>query len=258
MRTLRTHSSHSIITTPKKLSTLVVSLLHLFSLPISTTRGFSSLTMSSSSPSTTTLKPRLLCLHGKYQSGATFSNKIAGARRKLARVYDLHFLDGPIRLNQDREDEEPAFAWWHKDEHGVHSRVEEGMDYVLQHMQQHSYDGIVGFSQGGVLATALCCSGQIPSCRVVVTAGAPMVEEAFLVAKQWQASTAGYQVPKLHLAGETDAMISVPSTTALCQRGGNGTLILHDQGHLFPTRALRVQQVLDFLEQHLLLKDEHP
>ena len=54
-------------------------------------------------------KPRILCLHGKFQSAAIFSNKIAGARRKLEREYDLHFIDGPIQLDEDNED---ARAWW--------------------------------------------------------------------------------------------------------------------------------------------------
>jgi predicted esterase len=230
-------------------------------------------------------KPRVLCLHGKHQSGTTFSNKIGGARRKLARVYDLDFLDGPIRLNPDAEDvtdnendngkegkeeEEPAYGWWLRDETtGEHTLVQECMEYVLGHIQAQEipYQAVIGFSQGGVVATALCCSGRIPSLRAVVTAGAPMVEEAFAFSfadQRMDISTAdddsttttttqsGYEVPKLHLAGETDAMISVASTTALCERGGNGKLIVHDQGHLFPTRAARVQEVLDFLEEHAL------
>jgi Serine hydrolase (FSH1) len=77
---------------------------------------------------TTTRMKRILCLHGKFQSGAIMSNKIAGARRKLARVYQLDFLNGPILLLNDekscgsRSDEEPpssssaaagpVFAWF--------------------------------------------------------------------------------------------------------------------------------------------------
>lgn len=234
---------------------------------IVSTRAFS-LTMSTTASPATTTKPRLLCLHGKYQSGSTFSNKIAGARRKLARAYDLDFLDGPIRLNQDLPEEAPAFAWWHRDDQGVHTLVQEGLEYVVQHIEQRQeqdnipYAGVVGFSQGGVVATALCCSGRVPSLKVVVTAGSPMVEEAFVVSDSLLRSddssnkADGYAIPKLHLAGETDAMISVESTTALCERGGNGRLIVHDQGHLFPTRAARVQEVLDFLELHVLLKKD--
>jgi len=249
------------------------------------------------STTTTVTKPRILCLHGKYQSGAIFSNKIAGARRKLERRYDLDFLDGPLRLPslmngndttttttttnnnintritttttmQEAADEPAYFAWWQKDEEtGQHILVQEGMEYVLQYLekqqQQRPYDAVIGFSQGGVVATALCCSGRVPSLKAVVTAGSPMVEEAFVVAdalarktgstqqQQQQQQQQGSNVPKLHMAGESDAMIPVSSTQALCDRGGNGRLIRHDQGHLFPTRSIRVQAVLDFLEDAL-------
>ena len=211
-----------------------------------------------------------MCLHGKYQSGAIFSNKIAGARRKLERQYDLSFLDGPIRLeggfgsssSGNREEDEPAYyAWWHKDDTtGQHTLVKEGLEYVLQHIadQDKCYDAVIGFSQGGVVATALCCSGRVPSLRAIVTAGSPMVEEAFVVADAMADNNSkdGYQkVPKLHMAGETDAMIPVSSTEALCERGGHGELIVHDQGHLFPTRSVRVQAVLDFLEASLASKE---
>ena len=245
-------------------------------LPTSFSRAFQSSTaMSASKKSSSNQppapeKPRILCLHGKYQSGAIFSNKIAGARRKLERNYDLHFLDGPIRLeggfggttdsrSDNKKDDEPAYyAWWHKDDQtGQHTLVKEGLEYVLQHIadQDKCYDAVIGFSQGGVVATALCCSGRVPSLRAVVTAGSPMVEEAFFVAGAMadnNNNNSGYQnVPKLHMAGETDAMIPVASTEALCERGGHGELIKHDQGHLFPTRSVRVQAVLDFLEASL-------
>lgn len=219
-------------------------------------------TAAAASGSGDTTKPRILCLHGKYQSGATFSNKIAGARRKLARVYDLEFLNGPLRLNDHdmKEEEEPAFAWWQKEDDGRHVLVQEGLEHVLHHMQSQArpYQAIIGFSQGGVLATALASAGLVPSLKAIVTAGSPMVPEAFEVAHQLgngssaADANAGYNLPKLHFAGETDAMIPVESTRLLCERGGNGTFLVHDQGHLFPTRAARVQEVLDFLEQHLL------
>lgn len=227
-------------------------------------------------------KPRILCLHGKHQSGSIFSNKIAGARRKLARLYDLHFLDGPVLLNGGipEEEGENAFAWWERDETtGEHFLVREGMEHVLNHIQsqkeEEPYQALIGFSQGGVVATALCCSGCLPHIKCVVTAGSPMVQEAFdaanriVVTRNSTTTTAnvaavysinnnsehGHQVPKLHLAGKTDAMISVESTRALCETGGNGQLIIHEQGHLFPTRSARVQEMLDFLEQHLFLNE---
>ena len=115
-----------------------------------------------------------------------------------------------------------------------------------------SYDALLGFSQGGVFATALAISGAIPGVKAVVTAGSPMVEEAFHVAKHVIADSEetvaqGLQMPKLHLAGETDSLVSVDSTKRMCDEGGAGEFIIHEQGHLFPTRAVRVNYMIEFL-----------
>lgn len=234
-------------------------------------------------------KPRILCLHGKHQSGATFANKIAGARRKFAQYYDLDFLDGPVWLNQDEcepgqdsnsnNNVEPSYGWWIKTEAGEHQLVRPGLEYVVRHVRAQTvpYRAVIGFSQGGVVATALASSGLLsPNVKAVVTAGAPMVTKAFDVADEIVracldaddaddddddatstiASSArddGLAIPKLHLAGEQDSMISVASTAALCERGGNGRLLVHDQGHLLPTRSVRVQEMLDFLQEHVCL-----
>lgn len=213
---------------------------------------------SSSSASTTTkaihnnenCRPRILCLHGKFQSAAIFSNKIAGARRKLEREYDLHFIDGPIQLDEDNED---ARAWWLRLEDGTHTMVQEAFEYVVDQTKNHKYDAIIGFSQGGTLATALAISGVLPEVKAVVTAGAPHIREAFEVASKLATSQPnnGRDIPKLHLAGETDAMVSLDWTKELVLEGGNGKLIQHEQGHLFPTRSARVKEILDFLGTHL-------
>lgn len=230
---------------------------------------------------------RILCLHGKSQSGAIFRNKISGARRKLERTYELHFLDGPIVLdNEEATDasaigrkEEPTatlphlpltYAWWLRNEQGQQLHVRQAFDYIQEQTKGQQYDAIIGFSQGGTVATALALTGIVPGVRAVVTAGAPYVKEVFEVAKELaeesessskngkiagEGSTyeIGLGVSKFHFAGERDAMIPVESTRTLSERGGSGILETHDQGHLFPTRAARVNGVLEFLEEALFV-----
>lgn len=194
------------------------------------------------------MKRRILCLHGKMQSGEIFSNKISGARRKLARVYDLQFLDGPIRL------QDGGFAWWLRDENNEHILVEGAFEHVARETEGQTYDAILGFSQGGTLATALAFSGTVKGVRAVVTAGAPFVQEAFDVAKFLggdEAAKDGLVIPKLHFAGETDAMIPVDSTRMLSERGGNGDFVVHEEGHLFPTKAQYVNHMMDFIDKSL-------
>jgi predicted esterase len=193
---------------------------------------------------------RILCLHGKSQSGAVLSNKIAGARRKLARVYELHFLDAPIEEDKDGL----QLAWWVRDDKGNEILVENAFDYVLKQTEGKHYDALLGFSQGGLLATALAVSGKLPGIQAVLTAGSPYRKAPFDVASALADQTEtdkGKAIPKLHFAGETDAMIPVESVNQLCEVGGNGEVVVHEKGHLFPTKAVHVNYMLEFLEKSL-------
>ena len=211
----------------------------------SSTASFASSASTSKNDDNDDKKPHILCLHGKFQSGSSFSNKIGGARRKIAREYTLDFLDGPILLDESGD----ARSWWHRSDDGKHTLVREAFEYVIDQTEKDQYEAIIGFSQGGTLATVLALSGALPNVRCVITAGSPFIEEAFEVASELSNSSSfiGYDIAKLHLAGETDAMVPADSTRELCEKGGNGKLILHEQGHLFPTRSARVKEILDFL-----------
>lgn len=212
-------------------------------------------------------KPKILCLHGKFQNASTFSNKIAGARRKLAREYELCFIDGPIVLEEGYngapvDGDNPPRSWWlRSDDEQSHILVREALEYTVNQCNRKEIDAILGFSQGGTLATALALSGAFPNLQCVVTSGAPMVSEAFdeaaVLAAEYASDKSnslydsGLRIPKFHMAGENDALVSSDSTKLLCEKGGSGTFVLHEQGHLFPTRSGRVQEVLDFLAENI-------
>jgi predicted esterase len=251
--------------------TALLTLLVCFALDTSPVEALSAMT-----------KPRILCLHGKAQTAESFSKKIGGARRKLERRFDLTFLDGPIDLEHLEEEVSqstpatsasgseatPMFntgrAWFlrepleHREGAYRYLKLKEAMEYISDYASKYGpFDGVMGFSQGGTVATAMATSGAIPV-RAVLTAGAPHIEEVFASASEWAAaseevnhSDIGLAIPKLHLAGTTDAIISVESTNELCRRGGNGELIEHDKGHMFPTKAVYVDKMVEFLQASL-------
>jgi Serine hydrolase (FSH1) len=284
--------------------------------------SISTTTTSSSTTTTSTImrRPRILCLHGRCQSGMIFSNKIGGARRKLEKVYELDFIDAPYPAARvakevaspmaatndsgcEGEGDSPTknvvggLGWWMRNEHdGSHDvqQIHETFDYIQKYVQQkqkqqqqqqqqnddppfYYYDAIIGFSQGGLLATALALSGdlpvQLPGIQAIVTASSPYVPQVIHIAQErahrndkrryreeggddssyssgscWQK---GFAIPKLHLAGATDTMIPVDMVEQLCQEGGNGELLVHEKGHLFPTNAVHVNAILDFLKRHV-------
>lgn len=195
------------------------------------------------------------------------SNKIAGARKKLQRVYDLDFLDAPFEIETAAvNDEEPPprqLEWWTRDESTgkPQSNVKEAFEYVIESTKDKDYDAVIGFSQGGLLGTAMVLMGAFPNVRAVVTAGSPFREEPFETSskflsdleadKSLQIELRGKSIPKLHFAGETDQMVPVNSVEKLCETGGNGRVIIHEKGHLFPTKAAYVNEMLEFLKTAL-------
>lgn len=229
----------------------------------------------SSSTSDTRMKHRVLCLHGRCQSGAMLSNKIAGARKKFQRLYELDFLDGPLvvvaadadrtattngnpKEQQQQQQSQPSqqLAWWERDSKtGRHVRVNEAFTYVMEEIDGRDYDAIIGFSQGGVLGASLVLTGAFPNVKAVLTAGSPFVQDAFECAKSLapdqETIRSGLEIPKLHFAGLTDAMVPVDSTRRLCDEAGNGRVVTHEKGHLFPTKADYVNQMMQFLEDAL-------
>lgn len=221
-------------------------------------------------------KRKVLCLHGRCQSGSMMSNKIAGARKKLQRVYDLDFLDAPFEIEtanaNDGDQQQPPpprqLEWWTRDESTgkPKSNVKEAFEYVMESTKDKDYDAVIGFSQGGLLGCAMVLMGAFPTIRAVVTAGSPFREEPFETADQFlsqleqEVSLAtkkrGKDIPKLHFAGETDTMVPVNSVQKLSETGGNGRVTIHEKGHLFPTKAVYVNEMLEFLKMTIDDEDE--
>lgn len=216
-------------------------------------------------------KKKVLCLHGRCQSGSMMSNKIAGARKKLQRIYDLDFLDAPfvIKTVISNEGDQPQtppprqLEWWTRDESTgkPQSNMKEAFEYVIESTKDKDYDAVIGFSQGGLLVTAMTLMGAFPTVRAVVTAGSPFRQEPFDTADKFIAELEeekasyitgrGKDIPKLHFAGETDKMVPMDSVQQLCEIGGNGRMVIHEKGHLFPTKAVYVNEMLEFLKTAL-------
>eukprot|EP00548_Thalassiothrix_antarctica_P013341 CAMPEP_0194168422 /NCGR_PEP_ID=MMETSP0154-20130528/3399_1 /TAXON_ID=1049557 /ORGANISM="Thalassiothrix antarctica, Strain L6-D1" /LENGTH=205 /DNA_ID=CAMNT_0038879561 /DNA_START=103 /DNA_END=717 /DNA_ORIENTATION=- len=199
---------------------------------------------------------RILCLHGRMQSASIFSTKISGARRKLERSYELDFLDGPIIVDTTNKDDSTVVlrAWWNRDDNKKEFGIDDAIEYVQNEIKNRKpYDAIIGFSQGGTLAAALSTL-NVSNVRAVITAGAPYSEEALRIISNkkdnnndgnmdFSDDTNSIIIPKLlHFAGENDKMVPIESTRELCNKFGNdnGSLVIHEKGHLFPTRSAHV------------------
>jgi predicted esterase len=137
-------------------------------------------------------KLRVLCLHGMYQNGKTFANKIQHLFSLSSDQMEFLFFDGPFALlpkvlvkNQkirqskgrmlriQEKKEEEFRAWWRPPsppphlsttttEHETLTQLTEDREVLLEYLNQKissfdgEIDGVFGFSQGASLASWLC------------------------------------------------------------------------------------------------------
>ena len=105
-------------------------------------------------------------------------------------------------------------------------------------------------------------SGKLPpTIQALITAGSPFTQEAYDIATNEKTKIDGdddksLSIPKLHFAGQNDTMVPVESTKKLCEKGGNGELIVHEKGHLFPTKAVHANYMIEFLAKHVVVDNE--
>ncbi|MCO5597150.1 hypothetical protein L7F22_051225 [Adiantum nelumboides] len=105
-------------------------------------------------------KLRVLCMHGFRTSAAIFEKQIRRWDSSILDLLDLTFLDGPYLASGKSEVEAifpgPYFEWFQfNKDYSEFTNLEECKDFISKYMQEHGpFDGLMGFSQGGVLAAA--------------------------------------------------------------------------------------------------------
>lgn len=101
--------------------------------------------------------PRLLCFHGKGDTGATFERRI----ERLKTLAEVTCVDAPHELGG-------GFAWWHlpPGERSFTTPAFEGWDATVAYVrrlwvERGPFDGILGFSQGAILLAGLAATGVL-------------------------------------------------------------------------------------------------
>ncbi|KAG7398402.1 Ovarian cancer-associated protein 2 [Phytophthora boehmeriae] len=214
-------------------------------------------------------KLRLLCLHGMYQDGATFTAKTKHLRgSNSSRSADFVFVDGPFTIVPPilaRQSKRPSSAankpkrvscakkrtefraWWRP--LGVHqddpNHLDEDRDVLLTFLREKldevgHVDGVVGFSQGASLA-AWMCSEQARaelqwSPKVAVLIG------SYLGSPQYSLDSGILpDIASLHVFGSNDHVIPAAKSQQVVdifkQAQTHERQLLtstHNQGHVIP------------------------
>lgn len=217
---------------------------------------------------------RVLTLHGFGQNANVFMEKRAKEiSRKLRAVLTLHAIDAPHELPYDCS----LRGWWTYPEELWDGRGEtiqalaedllqrpdcefeavglrKSFDLVLAEWSRGGYDGILGFSQGAILAAALCAElhrqgGAVPCPRFAILIsgfGKPVPKglDAYPPKEP-------LRIPSLHIWGEADDHIPGWASEALAVHFVEPRTYVHTGHHYVPQKAADVAVFQEFLSPFL-------
>lgn len=228
---------------------------------------------------------KVLCLHGKFQSGDIFLRQTGAFRKSLNNIIDFHFVTSPHQTESPNETShqglgtsDPVYTWWvGRDpttgpDGEVTFKSYEGQDESIavidEYIAAHGpFDGILGFSQGGILASMLANSKRF---KFAIICGSllpgPQTSLDLI-----HGADSPIEIPTLHFYGAKDTIIPYTRSIALanvwlaCEIFGpeyiymkrqervNSFRFDHGGGHTVPRSAEAIAIVKEFIQPFLTL-----
>lgn len=210
---------------------------------------------------------RVLCLHGYCQNGAVFRAKTGALRKSLAKsgTAELVYIDAPFTVSTARSastapgdtssNASPSgtpLTWWKASADGaVYSGYERSLhDIRAAFLTQGPFVGILGFSQGAVLAAVIAAQATDPAFAslrfAILVSGMPSraEEHAPLFAEP-------VALPSLHVIGEADKLVPPEASRKLHDLFHDPILFQHSAGHLVPSTAPAREMIAAFITSTL-------
>jgi pimeloyl-ACP methyl ester carboxylesterase len=205
------------------------------------------------------MRTTLLALHGFTLNGALMRQGLGALAERLEQHVELVCLDAPHTCSAGAVDRlyaawdvprlpPPHLCWWDASDDGlVYNGWEETLALLRARMEEQAPIGVLGFSQGAMLAAviaALSSRGELPPLAFAVMIGgslprAPALRSAFeeLV-----------KVPSLHLWGERDKVTGSYSP-ALATRFEPelSERVTWPGGHSIPTQGDAAERLIEFV-----------
>ncbi|KAF7130781.1 hypothetical protein RHSIM_Rhsim10G0165600 [Rhododendron simsii] len=191
-------------------------------------------------------KPRFLCLHGFRTSSEILQKQLQRWPEAVLEKFDLVFIDAPYKA-QGRSMVEgfydpPYYEWFQfTEDYSEVYNFEECVDYIEDFMVKHGpFDGLMGFSQGGILSAALpgmqsdgVAFTKVPKIKyLIIMSGGKLggTGSKFCIPKlAANAFSTPVQCPSLHIIGEADYFKE--SGIELLDAFVDPLVILHQKGH---------------------------
>ncbi|XP_073316291.1 uncharacterized protein [Primulina huaijiensis] len=204
---------------------------------------------------------RVLCLHGFRTSGEIIKKQLTTKwSESVLQKMDLVFVDGPFPCRGESRVEgifdPPYYEWFaYNEDFTEYQDFDECLDYIEDCMVQYGpFDGLLGFSQGGILSAALpglqangVALTKVPEIKFVVIIGAGKFQKRSVAEKSYPAPA---QCKSVHLIGATDFLN--PYSIALLNEFVDPVVIHHPKGHTFPRFDEKsLKTMLGFLDKLL-------
>eukprot|EP00929_Paragymnodinium_shiwhaense_P022772 TRINITY_DN14449_c0_g1_i2.p1 TRINITY_DN14449_c0_g1~~TRINITY_DN14449_c0_g1_i2.p1 ORF type:complete len:480 (-),score=116.85 TRINITY_DN14449_c0_g1_i2:113-1552(-) len=217
---------------------------------------------------------RVLVLHGFGQNAAVFIEKRAkDLLKKLKDVAVVNAMDAPHALPYDSS----LRGWWSYPDWDGRAEtiqaladellqrqefecvgIQDSLELVLKEWRAGSYDGLIGFSQGAVMAAAACA--ELEARARAGDVGTQLPRFAVLISGFGRPVPRGLseyppkeplRVPSLHIWGAADTHIPPWASEALLARFVDGEQHAHAGGHFMPQKGGDVTVVQKFLTKFL-------
>jgi predicted esterase len=208
------------------------------------------------------VRTTLLAFHGFTLNGAAMREGLGALAERLEQHVELVCPDAPHTASPGAVERlyrrwgsprlpPPHLCWFEASDDGlVYAGWEETLAFVRKLLTDHAPAGVLGFSQGAMLAAtvaALSSRGELPPIGfAIVIAGslprAPALRSAF---------SEVVKVPSLHLWGERDRLTGQYSPALarhfepLCRK-----IVVWPGSHTIPTRGDAAERLLGFVTQH--------
>ncbi len=200
---------------------------------------------------------RLVALHGYTGNGAALRGQLGGLQRALPSL-ELVAPDAPHVCAADAVDRlyamwsaprqpPPHFMWWDASDDGREYRGWEATRALLRTVVGEGPVGVLGFSQGAILAAALAAMashGEMPPIEfAILIAGRPPRADVLLpfLARP-------IAVPSLHVWGERDSLAGdTPRALVDLFSPATREVVTWPGEHTIPTSGPAADAIADFL-----------
>jgi pimeloyl-ACP methyl ester carboxylesterase len=205
---------------------------------------------------------KLLAFHGFTQNGAVLREALAPLLARLPATIALRCPDGPVECAPASVDRMfaalggtrhpgPYRSWWNASDDGQQYRGWEQTRALLSsELATEEPCGVLGFSQGGMLAAAvaaLSARGELPAIRFAILVAGQKPRAALM--QPWFEQPIA--VPSLHVCGERDAR-SMPGSRALAERFDPRTArtVVWPGPHVVPSHGPGADAIVEFIAAH--------